>query len=207
MSFLHPLAALVACNRGPGYAEELEWCEEVATPLADSSWSGPSEAEILASVAAFAPTRVRWDEWTLNVDESTLSFAPTRTADAPHVIERTSVFSPPDPACRPGPELALGVTFALDIDGGMVTGVVPGTLVSTADGSTVYVDAQGPVALDPSWEDLALDSFAERNPGDVVEEWVFGIVPQEWAPDALLDVEGVGHSVSTLWRGHWSADE
>lgn len=211
------LAALVACKSPPvplTESTDLE-CEVTSTPLSETSWSGPSEQDILAAIATFEPAVVAWDESTLNSESSTISFVPTRTVEEARVVERTRGGSPAEPGdatCRPGPELVLDFTFALQIDAGAVAGEIPGTLAAPTDGSTVYVDAYGPVSLDPSWEDLANTSFEDRNPGATATEWLFDMSSQEWEAGASVTIEGtgdgeasdVGESTSALWSGHWS---
>jgi hypothetical protein len=167
---------------------------------------------------AFAPATVAWDELTLTGESSSLSFMYARTAEPALIVQRSrgnATTEVDDTACRPGPELVLDVTFSLLIDDGAVSGDVPGSLAVPVDGSTIFVDAYGVIALDASWENAAITSFEERNPGATATEWHFVVSFQEWKDGAMVGIDGagdgnaadVGESTSALWRGHWSGAE
>ena len=197
---------LVACEKRIPQPRPVSLeCETQVASLSEANWNGPTEADVLAAAATFVPTHIVWDEFTMGETESVLVLDGARSTEEARIEVRTmSGGSGGDPLCRPGPELVLPMTFAVDVSAGGVIGAVPGTLAIGLNDPTVFVDVLGPVALDGEWSDQALSSFDEGNPTDVIE-WFFVIVQQPWGADTLVGVESIGydgHDDAALWRGH-----
>lgn len=204
------LVVLAACSSSseaqvtsfPGESEE---CVATSTPMSESSWSGPTEEEVLVSVGDFTPTRVTWDQRTLGAAESALVISVSRTADAAQIVER-SMDAGENPSCRAGPELVLSAEFDVTIDGGHAAGTLRGTLAVAEDG-TAYVDAEGPAVLSQEWEDAANADIADRyeDPGSP-PEWRLLLSDGDWqSAEVGIGADGDYYN-SALWSGHWSEE-
>ena len=179
-------------------------CETASTPLSLSNWTGPTEEEVLSDIAAFVPTRVVWDRATLGSTESSLSLVPVRTAEEARVEERIMPGGAGGGGCRPGPELVVPMTFAVDVDAGAVTGDVLGTFAIGLDDSTVFVNIDSLVELSEDWEALALPSFDDGTPIEPID-WRLSVAEQPWeAAELYIQSFGYdGHDDPARWGGHW----
>lgn len=178
-------------------------CEEAGVPLSDSSWPGPSEADVLAALESTLPNVVEWDEHTLGMDRSTVQMTPVRMESEAQVVTRSKQNNE---VCRPGPELVLAMRFEVTVGDNEVVSLLTGTVAVGEEGTDpLYVVAEGPAVLSAEWEEAALAAVVDQRPESVAERGMvlFGV---PWA-ESVLDVEASGEGNRTsLWRGRLAVE-
>ncbi len=189
---------------GPLTGEVVHDCEVAwAEPPTAENWSGPSEEEVLADVAAAVPTEVVWER-TLSVDRSPVSVTVERT-DAP---ARVIAYEEPDDLelCPTTPELTIPVRFGIDIGEGGVTASFLGDLGVPDGEAEVHVYGQG------EWAASAAERVrASRDDPPEASDWWTRLslssvcsgcrATYPW-PGALVGVSAIDGNRSTLlWSG------
>jgi hypothetical protein len=166
-----------------------------------SNWTGPSEQEVLDTIATHPPLQVSWDELTLDTTSSPLSVTVAWDSGALEVVERDC---PHDPLL-----LEVPITLNLNLGEGGVTGELEGELKATPEGQ-LTVRAEGVADSVEPWTGKGATYVDEQEVNGDLVDWR-ATVKGPWSEavvrlDAVnIDAEGRDW-VTVLWHGHWVSE-
>ncbi|MEQ1505186.1 MAG: hypothetical protein ABMB14_23335 [Myxococcota bacterium] len=175
----------------------------VQTPE-EAGWTGLTEDEVMARVEAFEPRSVSWDRMSPSESQSSIRVTWARTEAPAQVVERDEAEAEAI-ECRPGPELVLGMTFEVQINGGEVSSSFEGSISADPAGN-ILVDGLGDAALNETWDQVGQETAADDIPPEDGEaRWRLGL-GERWEA-AEVGITGTSESWSKfVWAGCWSGE-